>query len=214
MAVRIWLLLQAAYQPDRETILPRDTAVRILKGSSRTVSAGFAELLAAGIVTKLREPCRPGTMGALGVGRATVFDLPDRRGVTGLWKALGDPWFEGYWRIDVGALRRAATDLSGPEAKLWVHLHARHRRSDGGPVANEPMSLGASSVAEALHLTRPTAARAIAGLSRRGFITLERSAAGSAPALFRLSDAQTKGASSRKSKSNPKPSPYSHETQA
>jgi hypothetical protein len=161
----------------------------------------------------VREPCRPGTMGDQAAGRATVYDLPDRQGTTGAWKGAGDPSYQGYWRIDASTLRRTAIDLSGPSAKLWAYLHARHRRADGSPASNEPAPLATAAVANALSLSKPTAARAIADLVKRHMIELDRPAIGRAPAFFRLSDAEMRGATSRKSKPPAKFSPYPSETQ-
>ena len=200
IAVRLWLLLQADYNPGHDTILPRDRAMRELEASPHCIGAGFAELIAAKIILKVQDGCRPGTMGSQSAGRATVYDLPDRRGLTGEWKVGGDPSFAGRWRIDVPLLRQAATDLTGPEAKLWAYLHARDRRADGGPASNAPLQLSPTDVAKALDLSRATVKRAMAGLVSREILRCERPAAGRSPATYCLTEAQTRGASARRAK--------------
>jgi predicted transcriptional regulator len=196
-AMRIHLLLESNYVPDRELYLPHKVAVRKLRLSFTTVGKAFAELIEAGIVRKLRDGWRPGKMGGQSEGRAAVYDLPHRRaeGVP-VWKQPGDLRLQGKWRIHCERVRKLAAQLSNEEIKPYLWLHAVDRRKDGSPAENE----GRPLTAERLRMPRATLHRALQTLVDRGLIKRTQRCAGRRPGYYRLASSETKGVRSARAR--------------
>lgn len=189
-AIRVLLLFYAAYNPDRELFISQNRAKKQLKASPNTISAAYAELEQKGFIIKLREHIRPGGMGSAGGGKAAVYGLPTKSPeLESKWRQQSDPGRSGSWRIYSERLRSRLKILSPAAVKLWCHMHAVDRRSDGGVAVNVPRPIPAKEVG----LPRETTRRAAAELRGAGIIRLVTEAAGSRPATYELTETECKG---------------------
>jgi hypothetical protein len=201
-AIRLHLVFESNFDPNRELILPQQTAVKMLGLSYSTVTKGLAELIKAGIIVKISDGWRPGRMGSQVKGRAAVYDLPHRYlGTPVTWKRPGDPNLQGHWRVHSERLRNLARSVSPAEAKVFITLHAVDRQDDGSPQPTEGMSL----LPDRVGLPRATIHRAILSLIAAKRIEITVPGKGSKPALYSLAPAERKGVGPRRKKSTTTP---------
>lgn len=189
--MRLHLLFEANYNPNHELIMPCNNAAKLLKVSCSTVTAGIASLVRSGIVAKVRDGRRPNTMGILAKGKAAVYALPHRQPAPEtppVWKQPHDPRHQGYWRVHVQRLRQLVRELSDNEAKVYLNFHAAHRTANGSLAQNDPRSLSEAETG----IAKTTLHRVIRTLIARGKIEVAQPAAGSRPALYRLSPSELK----------------------
>ena len=201
-AMRVHLLLEANFDPNRELYLPQAIAVKVLRLSFSTVACAFAELERAGVAIKLQDGWRPGRMGGQAEGRAAVYDLPHRRGSPKpMWRQQGDPNLQGSWRIHSERLRRLAAELSNSQAKVFLWLHAVNRLDDGSLAQNE----GRPTSADDIGIPRSTLNRILHELVERGKVEMTEAGAGTKPANYRLASAETKGVQVRRTRRKKSP---------
>ena len=193
-AVGVFLLLNAAYNPNSELFVSHKQAREILQAGPTSISKAFRELEAAGFIVKVREAVRPGGMGSSGRGKAAIYDLPGRNPILpNEWRQNEDPGLHGYWRVHSERLRAVLRQITTGAMKLWCHMHAVHRQADGAPQSNEARELDAAAVG----LSRETLRRKAKELSESGIIQVGQSASGTRAAAYFLSDRECKPVRSR-----------------
>jgi DNA-binding MarR family transcriptional regulator len=189
-AMRLHLVAEANYHPERELFLAQRTIVNHLNCSAATASAAIAELMTAGFLVKTRAGCRPGRMGGGAKGRAAVFELPDRSpGCSPSWKRPGDPAARGSWRKHSLALRALVKRTTANQLKVFLLFHAAGHAEDGSLERNEPRCVSAGDAA----LPRASLLRALDSLVGKGLLERVAEGCGRRAATYRLAPAEAKG---------------------
>ena len=186
-AIRVHLLLEAAYSPFRSLILPHAMTCKLLRASDTTIVKAKRELVTSTIARAVSAGIRPGTMGGQSViGRAAVFELPHRCDgplpADCRWRQNDGPACQGSWRVHSAYLRSLVAALSGPALRVFVWMHAADHTNLGAITDNAGRAVKYAEVG----LTKPTCARAILELIEKGMLEVAQKAAGSRPATYRL----------------------------
>jgi hypothetical protein len=185
-AIRIWLLANASWTPDRPAPLPIDYIAKNLHKAPRTVCTAIRELVASSMLEPHDPAVRPGGMGRK--GQAATFNLPHRKPnkPAPIRRDIGDPTLQGTWRVRCDELRKLAAELTDTGILILVCVILPcHRDKHGCPVSAKPFSLAPSELRDMFpKISRATLARVPAELRRLNLIEQIRAPSGRRPALY------------------------------
>ncbi len=199
-ALRVWLLLHAAYKPPEvtggtgEAFISFTQAVEMAGHGRSAIATAFRRLRASGHIVLVREGSRPRAQGAA-AGEAAVWNLPSRssdpRPKPPLPAGVERP--EGKVRWNAHRLRADIRDLSPAATKVLAFAVAHRRREKDGRLAgNVPFNLAARPLARALDLSASGVAKATGELVKTGRLLRAGEPSGRRPAAFTLAAAYTK----------------------
>jgi hypothetical protein len=192
-AMRVHLLAEASFHPEKELFLPQQRIADMLK-----CSAAIEELIEAGFLVKLRDGWRPGRMGGGTKGLAAIYALPDRReGCSPTWKRPGDPAAQGHWRRHSAALRALVAKTTANELKVYLVFHASDHAADGSLEQDAPRTVSTKQAG----LARASLHRALGELVRKGLIERVREGTGRRSTTYQLTHAEDKGVRPRRNTS-------------
>lgn len=192
-AVRILLLMEAAYHPGKRWFMPYRHMEKTLGIAPNTVRRALEELIGKGFLVVKRPGRRPRTMGSVvGEGRAAEYDLPHRHESCSVpkWKQHNDPRQQGKWRINCGRLRQKLGRLTGPAARFWAELHNRHHTSEGIPADDGPFA--GTSLGINMGMPRSTVRQVLRQLLAEEIIRIAVPGAGRRATTYLLGWAETK----------------------
>ena len=184
--LRVLLLAEANWTPNRKVILPWGHVATTLRISRTTSGKAINQLLDSELITLERQGKRPMRMGGAGKGQAALYDIEHRRKGGTLRLAQGDRRYRGFWKVWCADLRRLAAELGDAAVRVWVCTVIPCDRDHAGrPQSDAPFPLSGRELAKQLPgMAHRTAHRAIGELVKAGLIQKVEPASGCRSARY------------------------------
>jgi predicted transcriptional regulator len=203
-ALKLLVWAHANYVPSRPTLLPSIMTARALGIERTTFASAKRELIQKGLISQTRDPIRPGAAGCLCGRTAAEFSIYGRAAREPLRFDVGDPSFDGYWRVDCENLRTLCSRLGDQAFRILICLVVpQHRQKSGElkwrlnasscPTAKVQGSIQsaldkggvtAARAAKLLNISTRTAQRALVELESFPLVKVFRQGAGRRPTIY------------------------------